>query len=126
MTLEPARKKWVMDAPRLIKPLVTMIHGPMIKWLQNESDSKDKSLVWHSQNGFPVIGQLPTLTEACTEKPWNLAMWSKEQLLHQRQTTNSEVLKAFRETENQEEVMKATYGIRRRGQDVHTKTNPER
>ena len=29
MTLEPARKKWVMDAPRLIKPLATMIHGPM-------------------------------------------------------------------------------------------------
>ena len=31
MTLEPARKKWVMDAPSLIKPLATMIHGPMIK-----------------------------------------------------------------------------------------------
>ena len=107
MILEPAKKKWVMDAPKLIKPLVTMIHGPMIKWLQNESDSKDKALVRHLQNGFPVIGQFPTLTEACTDKPWNLAMWSKEELLQQRQTTNSEVLRAVKETENQEEVMKA-------------------
>ena len=35
-------------------------------------------------------------------------MWSKEPLLQQRQTTNSEVLKAIRKTENQEEVMKTT------------------
>ena len=47
--------------------------------------------------------------------------------VEQRQTTNSEVLKAVREIENQEEVMKAIMeAAQPNGQDVYTETNPER
>ena len=52
MNLKKERKKWVSDAPNKIKPLVTMLHGPLVIWPQEQVGSLDKSLVWHLQHGF--------------------------------------------------------------------------
>ena len=65
-------------------------------------------MVRHLQNGFLVIGQLPALTEAHSDKPWNLSMWDEERLRSQRSTTNHQVLRALRETENAQKVMDST------------------
>ena len=100
MSLEKERRKWLADSPKKIRAVVTMLHGPLFKWCVQTTGSPDNSLCWQLQHGFPFLGKLPVLMEEHTDKPWNLKMMSKEELLSHRATTNKMVVNSLIETEN--------------------------
>jgi len=70
--LEPERDLWAQDAPEVLKPLVTRIHGPLVLWLADRIGYDAVKLVEDLQQGFMITGALPPCEEAARAEipPW--------------------------------------------------------
>ena len=79
--LEPKRAAWVAGAPLALRPLVAMIHGPLVEFLIQVCDYEDKGLLDCLQAGFPFAGPLPASGVAVRPGiPHAVGHWTVQQL----------------------------------------------
>ena len=99
LELEAERQEWVQAAPEPIRHLVQRFHGPLIRWMLQQCDSPDHTLVDRLQQGFPIVGKLDSCGHETSGKPPRAPELSVDELIASRQRYNELVLRNIRDSD---------------------------
>ena len=107
--LESHRADWAAGAPPVLRPLVSLIHGPLIAFLIEACGHEDADVLGCLQRGFPFAGQLPASNVSVRPgMPAAIGRWSVQQLRAMRADLNASVLGNLRSTQWADDVMDET------------------
>ena len=103
--------EWINEAPCEIRPIVAMIHGPLIEWCLKQTPFKASDrehFLRGAQFGFPFVGALPPIEyETCIQPKLESTLCVSE-LIQNRQLLNSQVVKHCQDSEWGHDVMQQT------------------
>ena len=103
------REAWVQGAPPSLRPLVALIHGPVLEMLAHVCAHPDKGVIRCLQTGFPFAGPLPA-AGVCVRPgmPKPLGRLSVAELRSKRSSFNEAVLGNLKPSQWSADVMEET------------------
>eukprot|EP00435_Cladocopium_sp_Y103_P044779 s1987_g12.t1 len=103
-TLKQDQSSWVRQAPVSLQPLAASIHGPLWAALLNDLQVSSSLFLFHLQQGFPLVGQLPPC-EGESAPHAHSKMFSVTDLKHARLSFNHTVVRAIKQLPFSEDVL---------------------
>ena len=95
-SLTGEQKCWAQEAPEQIRPLVSLIHGPLWQALLAELPVESHGFLRSLQQGFPMVGRLPPCEGGAVPAHFQES-GSIQQLRDQREVMNRRVLHLLKE-----------------------------
>ena len=96
------------DVHEELKPVVSVLHPPLMRWCMSQTDLDDVDLITDVLTGFAVFGEMTQSHYQSIEEPRQKVVMSEDEIISARLKNNLEVLGKVKESEKADEILRMT------------------